>query len=129
MVLLNFLLFRKTVAYQVLVSVIFVCFGVILTNSQFVLSNQLGTIIAIASFTVTALYQIWIGKMIAGLDVSAPQLLLNQAVVSVPMLLIIAPFVDAVPDLSKSLSFPNSGLNGQNNGVKRQIRSRPVWHG
>jgi solute carrier family 35, member E3 len=64
-------------------------------------------------------FAIWIGKMIAGLDVSAPQLLLNQAVVSVPMLLIIAPFVDAVPDLSKSLSFPNSGLNGRNNGVKR----------
>ena len=107
-VLLNFLLFGKTVSYQILASVAFVCLGVVLTNSQLAFSKQMGNITAIASFTVTALYQIWIGKMIVDLNVSAPQLLLNQAAVSVPMLLAITPFIDVLPELSKSLSFPNS---------------------
>lgn len=128
-VLLNFLLFRKTVSYRVLASVVLVCFGVVLTNSRFVLSNQIGTVIAIASFTVTALYQIWIGKMMGGLHVSAPQLLLRQAVVSVPMLLVIAPFVDVFPKLSESLSFPNCAPRRRNNRMKQQVRSHPVLRG
>lgn len=124
-VLLNFLLFRKTVSCQILASVVAVCFGVVLTNSQLAFSNQMGSIIATASFTVTALYQIWIGKMIVDFNVSAPQLLLNQAVVSVPILLAIAPFFDVVPDLSKSLSFPNLRLNEQTNTVIKTGRISP----
>ena len=89
----------------------------------------MGAIIAIASFTVTALYQIWIGKMVVGLDVSAPQLLLNQAMVSVPMLITIAPFFDAVPDLSKSVSFREPKLSGQTDRLKQQVESHAVWPG
>lgn len=99
-VLLNFALFGITVSWQTLGSVIMSCFGVALVTTQFVLSNPFGTVIAVAAWTITALYQIWIGKKIKDLSVSAPQLLLNQAPVSVVLLLCFAPFVDTFPDFS-----------------------------
>ena len=99
-VLLNFVLFRKKISRDTLLAIIAVCLGVSLVNVQLALSNMLGTTIATAAFTVTALYQIWIGKKITDLKVTAPQLLLNQAPVSVLLLACVAPFIDKIPDLS-----------------------------
>jgi drug/metabolite transporter (DMT)-like permease len=100
-VLLNFLIFRKTISSAMLLSIISVCVGVALTSSRAALSNPLGAIVAVVAFTVTALYQIWIGKKIVDLNVSAPQLLLNQAPVSVLLLACLVPFVDTMPDITQ----------------------------
>lgn len=99
-VLLNFLIFGVTVSHQVVLSVIAVCFGVAVVTTTVVASNPLGTAVAVASFTVTAFYQIWIGKKIKDLEVSPQQLLLNQAPVSVVLLLILMPFSDTMPNFS-----------------------------
>jgi solute carrier family 35 protein E3 len=99
-VLLNFLLFRKTISYTMLFAVAMICFGVALTISQPAVGNPVGSIVAVAAFIVTAMYQIWIGKKISDLKVSAPQLLMNQAPVSILLLAVLAPFVDTMPDLS-----------------------------
>ncbi|KAI9761303.1 MAG: hypothetical protein M4579_001093 [Chaenotheca gracillima] len=100
-VLLNLLLFRKTISRAMAGAIVCVCIGVALTNTQTARSNPMGAIIAVAAFTVTALYQIWIGKKMADLDVTAPQLLLNQAPVSVMLLCVIMPFCDTLPDFAQ----------------------------
>ena len=99
-VLLNFLLLGTRVSKETLLAIAAVCIGVTLVNAKLALSNLLGTLIAAAAFTVTALYQIWIGKKIADLNITAPQLLLNQAPVSVLLLACLGPFIDRAPDLS-----------------------------
>ena len=109
-VLLNFLLFRAYVSRGTLVSIACVCVGVSLTNAQAARSNWIGAVAAAAAFTVTALYQIWIGKKIADLKVSAPQLLLNQAPISVCILIVMMPFIDTVPDFSKLESTLSSAV-------------------
>jgi solute carrier family 35 protein E3 len=99
-VLLNFLLFGVKISKETAFSIAAVCVGVTLVNAKLALSNVLGTCTATAAFTVTALYQIWIGKKITELKVSAPQLLLNQAPVSVLLLACIAPFIDTPPTIT-----------------------------
>jgi solute carrier family 35, member E3 len=99
-VLLNFLLFGTKVSGQTLLAIAAVCIGVTLVNAKLALSNMLGTTIAIAAFTITALYQIWIGKKISDLNVTAPQLLLNQAPVSVLLLACVSPFIDTPPAIN-----------------------------
>ena len=100
-VFLNFVIFRKRISGIMLLSIFSVCMGVALTNTKLALSNPLGAFVAVLAFTVTALYQIWIGKKIAELKVSPPQLLLNQAPVSVLLLAVFVPFVDEIPDVSQ----------------------------
>jgi solute carrier family 35 protein E3 len=100
-VLFNLILFRKTISAAMLLSIISVCVGVALTNTKLAMSNPRGAFVAVAAYTVTALYQIWIGKKIADLKVSAPQLLLNQAPVSVFILAFFVPFVDTIPDVGQ----------------------------
>ena len=99
-VLLNFILFGTKVSKETLFAIAAVCAGVTLVNAKLALSNMLGTSIAAAAFTVTALYQIWIGKKITDLNITAPQLLLNQAPVSVLLLACVAPFVDTTPNFA-----------------------------
>lgn len=99
-VALGYVLFRRTIPSSALLAVVITCFGVALVTAKSFHTNAMGTIVAIAAFTVTALYQVWIGKKIEELNVSPPQLLLNQAPVSVILLLVVAPFVDTVPDFS-----------------------------
>lgn len=100
-VALNFLLFRNYTSRQRLLAVLLCCVGVGMTNTKQAYANPLGAGIAAAAFTVTALYQIWIGKQMASLDMSAPQLLLNQSPIAVLMLLCILPFTDTLPDFSQ----------------------------
>ncbi|KAK5046159.1 hypothetical protein LTR84_008616 [Exophiala bonariae] len=99
-VALGYVLFRRTIPASALLAVVITCFGVALVTAKSFHTNTMGTIVAIAAFTVTALYQVWIGKKIEELNVSPPQLLLNQAPVSVVLLLLVAPFVDTVPDFN-----------------------------
>ncbi|KAK7888328.1 hypothetical protein LTR67_008674 [Exophiala xenobiotica] len=96
-VFLNYIILGKTVTVPVLVSIAALCVGVGLITSASVFSNVLGTCIAVAAFTITALYQIWIGKKLTDLKVSPPQLLLNQAPVACGLLLLLCGFVDKVP--------------------------------
>jgi len=96
-VFLNFIILGKTVTVPVLVSIAALCVGVGLITSASIFSNVLGTCIAVAAFTITALYQIWIGKKLTDLKVSPPQLLLNQAPVACGLLLLLCGFVDKVP--------------------------------
>jgi len=79
-----------------------VCIGVGLTNtgSGAAGTTALGASIAVAAFTVTAFYQVWIGKKINDFNVSSPQLLLNQAPISVLILAFMVPFFDTMPDVS-----------------------------
>ena len=100
-VLLNFILLRKTISATMLLAILWVCVGVGLTSTTLALSNVLGAFAAVSAFTVTALYQIWIGKKIAELKISAPQLLLNQAPVSVVILAFFIPLGDKIPDVNR----------------------------
>ena len=76
-----------------------VCIGIALTNTGATGTTTLGVSIAVAAFTVTAFYQVWIGKKIKDFNVSSPQLLLNQAPIAVLLLAFVAPFFDTVPDV------------------------------
>ena len=100
-VLLNFILFRKTISATMLLAIFMVCVDIGLTSTTLALSNLLGAFAAGSAFTVTALYQIWFGKKIAESKVSAPQLLLNQASVSVVMLAFFVLLGDKIPDINR----------------------------
>ncbi|KAF2738528.1 hypothetical protein EJ04DRAFT_428494 [Polyplosphaeria fusca] len=99
-VLINFVLFRKTVSKGMLASILVTCIGVSFTINEAAKTQLFGIIIATLAFCSTALYQIWIGKKIEDFAVSAPQLLLNQAPISVLLLIPFVPFFDKMPDLS-----------------------------
>lgn len=99
-VLINFLMFRKQVTRWMLASILATCFGVSFTINQAAKTQLFGVVIATMAFCSTALYQIWIGKKIEDFAVSAPQLLLNQAPISVLLLIPFVPFFDTIPDLS-----------------------------
>jgi len=100
-VAINFLLWGKRISTPLVMSILASCVGVGLTTSGFAVSNRAGTVVATAAFVITAFYQIWIGKKISDLAVSAPQLLLNQAPLSVAVLLCAMPFVDTMPDVAQ----------------------------
>lgn len=99
-VALNFLLWKKFISIDILLTILISTVGVTISGFQSASTNMLGLIVAVAAFVVTALYQIWIGKKINDLNVSPPQLLLNQAPVAVLLLLCIVPFSDTLPELA-----------------------------
>ncbi|KAF2790063.1 TPT-domain-containing protein [Melanomma pulvis-pyrius CBS 109.77] len=99
-VLINFALFRKTVTRYMLAAILATCIGVSFTINEAAKTQLFGVIIATLAFCSTALYQIWIGKKIEDFAVSGPQLLLNQAPISVLLLIPFVPFFDKIPDLS-----------------------------
>jgi solute carrier family 35 protein E3 len=98
-VLFSFLLFRKTITLEAGLSLASLCFGVALTNHNAASSNPLGAAIAVAAFATTAMYQIWISKKIKDFAVTSPQLLMNQAPISVFLLAFFVPAFDTVIDL------------------------------
>ena len=100
-VLLNFIILRKTILATMLLAILSACVGVGLTSTTLALSKLLGAFAAVSAFTVTALYQIWFGKKISELKVSAPQLLLNQAPVSVVILAFFVPLANKIPDVER----------------------------
>ena len=97
-VAINFFLFRKRIPYPLLSAIMVSCLGVAMTNVAGITSNPVGTFVAVAAFVVTAFYQIWIGKKVEELDIGAPALLLNQAPISVILLLVLLPFTDTIPN-------------------------------
>ena len=99
-VLINFVLFRKMVTRWMLAAILATCIGVSFTMNVAAKTEMFGVIVATSAFCLTALYQIWIGKKIEDFAVSAPQLLLNQAPISVLLLIPFVPFIDTIPDLS-----------------------------
>ncbi|KAF2004414.1 TPT-domain-containing protein [Amniculicola lignicola CBS 123094] len=100
-VLINFALFQKTVTRYMLAAILITCIGVSLTINEEAKTALFGVVIATLAFCSTALYQIWIGKKIEDFAVSAPQLLLNQAPISVLLLVPFVPFFDKIPDFTK----------------------------
>jgi len=78
-----------------------VCIGVSLTNTGAAGTTTKGASIATAAFTVTAFYQVWIGKNMKNFAASSPQLLLNQAPISVLLLAIVASFFDKLSDVGE----------------------------
>ncbi|MCJ1229590.1 hypothetical protein MMC12_006259 [Toensbergia leucococca] len=98
-VLINFILYRKTIKIFVALSLLAVCLGVALTNGSGG-SNPLGVAVAVLSFVITALYQVWIGKKLQDFQVSSSQLLMNQAPIAVILLAITVPFFDTFHNLS-----------------------------
>lgn len=98
--ILQYFYLSKTVSLQIVLALTSVCVGVGLTNSGAAGTTTFGASIATAAFVVTAFYQVWIGKKLTDFKVSSPQLLLNQAPVSVLILAFLAPFFDTKPDLS-----------------------------
>lgn len=104
---LQWLLFSKSISGPTILSLASVCIGVALTNTGAADTTTFGVIIAVAAFTVTAVYQVWIGKKIKDFAVNSPQLLMNQAPISVLILACLAPWSDTLPDVSK---IPNDTL-------------------
>ena len=104
-VLLNFVLFGKTITRYMLIAIFAICIGVALTVRSSAETQLFGVVIATMAFTATALYQIWIGKKIEDFDVSPQQLLLNQAPLSVLLLIPFVPFFDAIPDVRKFCAY------------------------
>ena len=99
---LQYFYLNKTISLTTALSLAAVCVGVGLTNtSSSSTTTALGASIATAAFTVTAFYQVWIGKKMKDFAVSSPQLLLNQAPISVLLLAFLAPWFDTAPDVSK----------------------------
>jgi solute carrier family 35 protein E3 len=98
--LLQFLLFQKTISGLTIAALSSVCVGVALTNSGAAGTTAFGATIAVAAFTITAFYQVWIGKKMKDFGVTSPQLLLNQAPISVLMLAFLVPFFDTIADPS-----------------------------
>jgi solute carrier family 35 protein E3 len=100
--ILQYFFLSKLISFQTAFAIAAVCVGVGLTNtSSSAVTTTFGASIAIAAFTVTAFYQVWIGKKMKDFAVSSPQLLLNQAPISVLLLAFLAPFMDTVPNLQK----------------------------
>lgn len=100
-VLINFVLFRKQVTRYMLAAIIITCIGVSFTINETAKTQLFGVIVATLAFCSTALYQIWIGKKIEDFAVSPPQLLLNQAPISVCLLIPFVPFFDTIPRISE----------------------------
>jgi drug/metabolite transporter (DMT)-like permease len=100
-VLINFVLFRKQVTRYMLGAIVATCIGVSFTINETAKTQLFGVIVATLAFCSTALYQIWIGKKIEDFAVSPPQLLLNQAPISVCLLIPFVPFFDTIPNLSE----------------------------
>ncbi|RDW73362.1 putative solute carrier family 35 member E3 [Coleophoma cylindrospora] len=98
---LQYLFMKKAISFLTAAALAAVCVGVALTNTGATGTSTLGASIAIAAFTVTAFYQVWIGKKMKDFSVSSPQLLLNQAPISVLLLAFVAPFFDTMPDVKK----------------------------
>ena len=99
--LLQYLVLNKSTSLLTLSTLASVCIGVALTNTGAAGTTTLGASIATAAFTVTAFYQVWIGKKMKDFFVSSPQLLLNQAPISVLLLAFLAPVLDTVPNVKK----------------------------
>lgn len=97
--LLQYLFLSKSITPPTMAALFFLCLGVGLTNSSAAGTTVIGASIAIAAFTVTAFYQVWIGKKITDFKVTSPQLLLNQAPISVFLLAFLVPFFDTIPDV------------------------------
>ncbi|KAG9247550.1 triose-phosphate transporter family-domain-containing protein [Calycina marina] len=106
--LLQYLFLKKSVSRPTICALVSLCIGVALTNSGAAGTTMLGALIAVAAFTVTAFYQVWIGKKIKDFNVSSPQLLLNQAPLSVLLLAFLAPIFDTLPDVK---IIPNETLS------------------
>src|SRR5271167_1590199 len=96
--LLQFLFLGKSISGFTIAALAAVCIGVGLTNtgSGAAGTTALGASIAVAAFTVTAFYQVWIGKKMKDFAVSSPQLLLNQAPISVLLLALLVPWFDTM---------------------------------
>ncbi|TVY90148.1 Solute carrier family 35 member E3 [Lachnellula willkommii] len=99
--LLQYFVLGKSTSFLTLSALASVCIGVGLTNTGAAGTTTLGASIATAAFTVTAFYQVWIGKKMKDFSVSGPQLLLNQAPISVLLLAFLAPVFDTVPEVEK----------------------------
>lgn len=99
--LFQYIFFRRTTSTMTTLALAAVCIGVALTNSADIGTTSFGAIIACTAFTVTALYQVWIGMKMEDFKVSSPQLLMNQAPIAVVMLAFLVPFFDTAPDVSK----------------------------
>jgi solute carrier family 35 protein E3 len=113
--LLNYILFRKTTSRIRLVAIAVCCIGTAMTNTKEAVANPLATLIAFTSIIVAATYQIWISKRMGDLKVTAPQLLLNQAPLSVVILVCLMPFYSKRPVFSEIqtqslLAFLASGI-------------------
>lgn len=105
--LLQYLYLGKSVTLLTIGALISLCIGVALTNTGAAGTTTLGVSIATAAFIVTAFYQVWIGKKMKDFAVSSPQLLLNQAPISVLLLAFLVPFFDTIPDVKE---IPNDTL-------------------
>ena len=72
--LLQYFFLSKSISLATMGALTSVCIGVALTNTGAAGTTTLGASIATAAFTVTAFYQVWIGKKMKDFAVSSPQL-------------------------------------------------------
>ncbi|CAG8949730.1 hypothetical protein HYFRA_00004049 [Hymenoscyphus fraxineus] len=98
--LLQYFFLGKSITLLTMGTLASVCIGVGLTNSGAAGTSAVGASIAVAAFTVTAFYAVWIDKKMRDFNVSSSQLLLNQAPISALLLAFLVPFFDTMPDVS-----------------------------
>lgn len=98
--ILQYFFLGKSISGVTIGALASLCIGVALTNSGATGTTAMGVSIAVAAFTVTAFYQVWIGKKMKDFAVSSPQLLLNQAPIAVFLLAFLVPFFDTAPNFS-----------------------------
>ena len=93
-VVLNYFLEGETVSRTVIGSLAAICTGAALTCKGSTDTTLLGSLVAVAAFITTALYQVWIGTKQKQEGVDSAQLLFNQSYLSLGLLMILVPFFD-----------------------------------
>jgi len=99
-VFLQTLFYNETFSFQIKLSLIIICLGVIISTVTDVQLNMLGTVIATLAVFVTSQYQIWVGTKQKELEVNSMQLLMYQAPISAAMLIPCIPLLDNTSKLT-----------------------------
>ncbi|GLC46340.1 hypothetical protein PLESTM_001860200 [Pleodorina starrii] len=93
---LEFLMFRKTQSFRILLSVLVVCVGVAVAavTDKVAISNVIGMLVGLTSVVVTGLYQIWVGSKQKELQANSSQLLLAYTPQAMCFLVVLSPLLD-----------------------------------
>eukprot|EP00184_Porphyridium_aerugineum_P006733 CAMPEP_0184700750 /NCGR_PEP_ID=MMETSP0313-20130426/15842_1 /TAXON_ID=2792 /ORGANISM="Porphyridium aerugineum, Strain SAG 1380-2" /LENGTH=332 /DNA_ID=CAMNT_0027160559 /DNA_START=74 /DNA_END=1072 /DNA_ORIENTATION=- len=93
-VIIEALFYHKYLEFNLKLSLVPICIGVILTASTDYRLNMIGTIYAISAVLVTSLYQIWSGTLQSSLECDALQLQYYTAPMSAVLLIPFLPVFD-----------------------------------
>jgi solute carrier family 35 protein E3 len=124
-VIINFLAYRKTLAFRLVVALTVVCLGIGITIQSETLrtlksgtgaavddvvkNTYLGYLAGLVGVALGAIYTVWLAVYLPKLQVTSMQLLYRQAPMACALLLVLAPFLDTMPVWS-AITGPEWGL-------------------